>query len=59
MKSIGNPAKYTLLALWIISIGALTALGLQQATEVAFDAKVVQKQKIDLNTNDTLKIKFV
>jgi len=58
MKSIGNPAKYTLLALWIISIGALTALGLQQATEVAFDAKVVQKQKIDLNPNDTLKIKF-
>ncbi|MBA9072494.1 phage shock protein PspC (stress-responsive transcriptional regulator) [Flavobacterium gossypii] len=58
MKSIGNPAKYTLLALWIISIGALTALGLQQATEVAFDAKVVQKQKIDLDPNDTLKIKF-
>lgn len=58
MKSIGNPAKYTLLALWIISIGALTALGLQQATEVAFDAKVVQKQRIDLQPNDTLFIKF-
>lgn len=59
MKSIGNPAKYTLLALWIISIGALTALGLQQATEVAFDAKVVQKQKFEMNPQDTLKIKFV
>ncbi len=58
MKSIGNPAKYTLLALWIISIGTLVALGLQQATEVAFDAKVVQKQKIDFNPKDTLKIKF-
>jgi phage shock protein PspC (stress-responsive transcriptional regulator) len=58
MKSIGNPAKYTLLALWIISIGTLVALGLQQATEVAFDAKVVQKQKFDLNPKDTLQIKF-
>lgn len=58
MKSIGNAAKYTLLALWIISVGALTALGLQQATEVAFDAKVVQKQRIDLKPNDTLFIKF-
>lgn len=58
MKSIGNAAKYTLLALWIISIGALTALGLQQATEVAFDAKTVQKQRIDLKPNDTLFIKF-
>lgn len=58
MKSIGNPAKYTLLALWIISIGTLVALGLQQATELAFDAKIVQKQKIDFNPKDTLKIKF-
>lgn len=58
MKSIGNMAKYTLLALWVISVGALIALGLKQATQIAFDAKTVQKQKIELAANDTLYIKF-
>lgn len=58
MKSIGNMAKYTLLALWVISVGALIALGLKQATQIAFDAKTVQKQKIELNAKDTLYIKF-
>lgn len=58
MKSIGNAAKYTLLALWVISVGALIALGLKQATQVAFDAKSIQKQKFELNAKDTLMIKF-
>ena len=58
MKSIGNMAKYTLLALWVVSVGALIALGLKQATQIAFDAKTVQKQKIELAANDTLYIKF-
>lgn len=59
MKSIGNAAKYTLLALWVISVGALIALGLKQATQIAFDAKTVQKQRLDFNPKDTLFIKFV
>ena len=58
MKSIGNAAKYTLLALWVISVGAMIALGLKQATQIAFDAKTVQKQKFELNPKDTLFIKF-
>jgi len=58
MKSIGNMAKYTLLALWVVAVGALIALGLKQATQIAFDAKTVQKQKIELAANDTLYIKF-
>ena len=58
MKSIGNAAKYTLLAIWVISVGALIALGLKQATQIAFDAKTVQKQKFELNPKDTLYIKF-
>lgn len=58
MKSIGNMAKYTLLALWVVSVGALIALGLKQATQVAFDAKTVEKRKIELNEGDTLSIKF-
>ena len=59
MKSIGNAAKYTLLALWVISVGAMIALGLKQATQIAFDAKTVQKQRLDFNPKDTLLIKFV
>ena len=58
MKSIGNVAKYTLLAIWILAIGALIALGVRQATEVAFENKVVQKQTINMSPNDTLFVKF-
>lgn len=58
MKSIGSMAKYTLLAVWVISIGALIALGLKQATQIAFDAKAVQKEKFEIPANDTLYIKF-
>ena len=58
MKSIGNTVKYTLLALWIISIGVLIALGIKQATQFSFDNKVVVKENIILNQNDTLFIKF-
>ena len=58
MKSIGNTVKYTLLALWIISIGILIALGIKQATQFSFDNKVVTKENILINQNDTLYIKF-
>lgn len=58
MKSIGNIAKYTLLAVWLISIAILISLGIKQATEIAFDGKVVQKQTIALQENDTLFVKF-
>src|SRR5690606_35689351 len=46
LKSIGSIAKYTLLAVWLISIAILIVLGIRQATEVAFDGKVMEKQPI-------------
>jgi phage shock protein PspC (stress-responsive transcriptional regulator) len=59
IKSIGNIAKYTLLAVWIISIGILVSLGINSAQEVAFDNKVIQKQQIDfIMPNDTLLVTF-
>ncbi len=58
LRSIGNVAKYTLLALWLISVGCLFALGIKQATEVAFDGKVTTKQTLNLLPTDTLQIKF-
>jgi phage shock protein PspC (stress-responsive transcriptional regulator) len=58
MKSIGNIAKYTLLALWIIAIAILISIGIKQASEVSFEGKTVQKQTINLMPNDTLFVKF-
>lgn len=58
MKSIGTIAKYSLLALWIIAIGILISIGIKQATEFAFEGRVIQKTNIPLKETDTLFIKF-
>lgn len=58
MKSIGNIAKYTLLALWIIAIGILISIGIKQASEVAYEGKTVQKEMINIMPTDTLFVKF-
>ncbi len=58
IKSIGNYAKYSLLAIWILSIIFLVYFGLRQASEVSFDSKTVEKKEIVLNAKDTLKIKM-
>ena len=58
LKSIGNIAKYTLLAIWILALGILITLGVRQATEIAFENKVVQKEIININPTDTLFVKF-
>ncbi len=60
MKSIGNIAKYTLLALWIIAVALAISIGIKQASAFAIDGRVVQKENIALQTTtDTLHIKFV
>ena len=58
IKSIGNIAKYTLLALWIIAIAILISIGIKQASEVAYEGKTVQKETINLMPTDTLYVKF-
>ena len=58
LKSIGNPAKYTLLAVWLIAVAILSAFGIKQGTETAYDGKTVQKQDIVLQPTDTLVVKF-
>lgn len=58
MKSIGAIAKYTLLATWIIALGIAVTLGVNEAAQLAFDGKTVQKQELLLNPSDTLLIKF-
>jgi phage shock protein PspC (stress-responsive transcriptional regulator) len=58
MKSIGNIAKYTLLALWLISVALAISIGVKQASAFAADGRVVQKENIMLLPTDTLQIKF-
>tara|TARA_R110000868_G_scaffold145993_1_gene366592 strand:+ start:13140 stop:14864 length:1725 start_codon:yes stop_codon:yes gene_type:complete len=58
MKSIGNIAKYTLLALWIIAVALAISIGIRQATAFAIDGRVVHKENIVLQPTDTLFIKF-
>jgi phage shock protein PspC (stress-responsive transcriptional regulator) len=58
LKSIGNVAKYTLLAIWLISISLAIAIGIKQATAFAVDGRVVQKETINLKPTDTILIKF-
>ena len=58
MKSIGNVAKYTLLALWLIAVSLVISIGIKQASAFAVDGRVVQKETFNLNPKDTLFIKF-
>jgi phage shock protein PspC (stress-responsive transcriptional regulator) len=58
MKSIGNIAKYTLLALWLIAVALAISIGIKQASAFAVDGRVVKKETINLNPSDTLYIKF-
>lgn len=58
IKSIGSIAKYTLLALWLMAVSGLIIIGIKTSSEFEFENKVVERQTINLNPTDTLKIKF-
>ena len=58
IKSIGSIAKYTLFALWILAIAALISIGIQQASEVAYEGKTVSKETFTVLPSDTLQVKF-
>lgn len=58
LKSIGNIAKYSLLGIWIIAAGISISLGINEATQIAYDGKDVKKENINIAPTDTLYIKF-
>jgi len=58
MKSVGAVVKYTLLAIWLISLGIIISLCIRQATEYAVDGRFIQRENIPLQANDTLFVKF-
>ncbi|PJJ09091.1 phage shock protein C (PspC) family protein [Flavobacterium sp. 1] len=58
MKSVGNIAKYTLLALWLIALSIAISIGIKQATAFAVNGRTVQKETINFKPTDTLLVKF-
>ena len=58
LKSIGKIATYTLIATWVISFAIAISLGINEATQMAFEGKIVQKEQIKLSPKDTLVVKF-
>ena len=56
LKSIGSPAKIVLFVVWILSIVGLGILGIQQATEQAFDGDSISENTLQVKTGDTLRI---
>jgi phage shock protein PspC (stress-responsive transcriptional regulator) len=58
LRSIGNYVKYSLLAVWLITVGIIISLGINEAAQLAFEGKSIQKEMIAIAQTDTLKIKF-
>ncbi len=57
LKSIGNIAKYTLLGIWLISLGIIIALGLKEAASHAFTGTMTINESMEAD-HDTLLIKM-
>ncbi|MCM4160672.1 PspC domain-containing protein [Antarcticibacterium flavum] len=54
LRSIGTPAKLVLLGLWLLSIIGLAVIGIQQATQRAFEGEVVITETLPVTSQDTL-----
>jgi len=54
LKSLGTPAKLVLLGLWLLSVIGLSIIGIQQATQRAFDGEVIITEVLPVTAQDTL-----
>ncbi len=58
LKPIGNITKYTLIAIWLISVAFIIYISVRQASEFGHDGKIMKNEQINIAKNDTLYIKF-
>ncbi len=58
-KSIGRPAKYTMLGVWILSVAGLIFFGAREAAEYAVEGSTTDKKELYIAQTDTLNVKFV
>lgn len=54
LKTIGTTAKLVLLGVWLLSIIGLAVIGIQQATQRAFEGEVVISETLPIRSQDTL-----
>jgi phage shock protein PspC (stress-responsive transcriptional regulator) len=54
LKTIGTTAKLVLLGIWLLSIIGLAVIGIQQATQRAFEGEVVITETLPVTSQDTL-----
>jgi len=59
LRSMGNIARFTLVAVWIMAVGISIFFIAREASQMAFEGKDVQKENLTLTANDTLKVRFV
>ncbi|MDT0607075.1 PspC domain-containing protein [Croceitalea rosinachiae] len=58
LKSIGNIAKFSLLGLWLVTIGVLIVLTVKQAAEFATVGSISVKEEWAMTDNDTIHIQM-
>ncbi|MCM4156595.1 PspC domain-containing protein [Gramella sp. AN32] len=58
LKSLGRIALMTLLGLWILSMIGLSIIGINQATQRAFDGEVLVNEALPVTPADTLYIRM-
>ena len=59
LKSMSTTAKLTLLGLWLVSIIALSVLGIRQATAVSVQGDITTSEVLNMQSQDTLVVKMV
>ncbi|PVW14674.1 PspC domain-containing protein [Marixanthomonas spongiae] len=58
LKSIGTPAKITLVVVWFVSLIILGILGIRQATQQAYDGEEITETTIPVQKGDTLQLQM-
>ncbi|AWH83615.1 hypothetical protein HYN59_00115 [Flavobacterium album] len=58
LRPVGNITRYTLLAIWIISLSVSIYLGIRQATEIAYEGKTIKEMPVNVDDNLTLNVKL-
>ncbi|MGJ8667196.1 MAG: PspC domain-containing protein [Patiriisocius sp.] len=58
VKSIGTPAKITLLVLWLASLGVIAVLAIKQASARAYDNSAITEIAVPVNASEIFRVKM-
>jgi len=59
VKPLSRPIKFSFLGLWIVALLGLIYIGIQQASESAFNGVHITNNQVEFSPIDTLKIKII